>query len=181
MAPPVPGPRDALAVLERGAEALGELAGAIPRILRLVGEAEQLIARVDALVDRIEQTRVSADDVVTRTNAVAARTEELVSVTTPLVNRLTAMLDMTETPITRLQPALDRLSESTDPREVDALIGLIDLLPALVTHLETDVIPVLRTMGTVAPDVHELMELTRQINDMISGIPGLKRFTNNDD
>lgn len=158
---PVPGPRDVLKVLERGADAVEQLLAAVPRMVSLLGETEQLLERVDSLIDRIDQTRASADEVVRRTAGVVDEADQLLS--------------RMEPSLTRLQPTLDRLAETTDPREVDAMVALVDLLPGLALRMETDVVPMLTSLGSVAPDLHDLLDVSRELNEILGSLPGLGR------
>jgi hypothetical protein len=160
--PSVPGPRELLALVERGQEALEMALAAAPRMSRLLDDAERLLGTVDALVARIETTRRNADDLV-------LRAEEPVRRTTALVSAL-------EPSLTMLQPTLERLAETTDPREVDALVGLVDHLPMLVDRLERDILPILGTLTSVAPDLHDLLDVSRELNGMLAKIPGMGRL-----
>ena len=81
-----------------------------------------------------------------------------------------------EPSLVALQPTLDRLAETTDPREVDALVALIDLLPDIAVKIETHVIPVLDSLGTVAPDLHDLLDVSRELNELLANVPGLGRI-----
>jgi ABC-type transporter Mla subunit MlaD len=159
--PSVPGPRDVLALVERGGEALEQLLAAVPRLGALLDDAERLLAEVDALVQRIETTRQDADTVV-------ARVEEP-------VRRTDALLAALEPSLVKLQPTLERLADTTDPREVDALVGLVDHLPLLVERLERDVLPVMTTLRTVAPDLHDLLDVSRELNGMLAKLPGMAK------
>ncbi|MGH8965867.1 MAG: hypothetical protein ACRDXB_11135 [Actinomycetes bacterium] len=152
---PLPGPREVLGVLERGADSVEQLLAAVPRLVSLLGEAEQLLGRVDRLIDDIDRTRASADDVVRRTNAV---------------------VDLVEPSLVTLQPTLERLAETTHPQEVDALVTLVDHLPALAARMETEIIPVLDSLSTVAPDLHDLLDVSRELNEMLAKVPGLGRM-----
>lgn len=160
--PSVPGPRDVLALLERGGEALELALAAAPRMSRLIDDAERLLVTVDALLARIEGTRREADDLVQR----AAEP----------VRRTTALVAALEPSLTKLQPTLERLADTTDPREVDALVGLVDHLPALVDRLERDILPILGTLTSVAPDLHDLLDVSRELNEMLGKIPGMGRI-----
>jgi hypothetical protein len=157
----VPSPRDVLGVVERGGDALEQLLAAAPRVTRLLGEVEALVAEVAVLVRRIEGTRAAVDQLVGRIDGT--------------VGKATVLLDRLEPPLTALQPTLERLAETTDAREVDALVALIDHLPRLVGQLEKDVLPVLTTLGSVAPDLHDLLDTSKELNGMLAKMPGFGR------
>lgn len=186
---PVPGPRDVWQLLERGGEALEQLLGSVPRLVSLLDEAERLVVRADRLVEDIDATRTAADAVVARsdetvaragavvdaTEPVVRRSAELLSVLEPLNERLAALLDSLEPPLSRLQPVLERLAETTSPQEVDAMVELVDHLPALAHKMEVDIVPVLDSLSTVAPDLHDLLDVSRELNEMLAKIPGMGR------
>jgi ABC-type transporter Mla subunit MlaD len=115
-------------------------------LLTLLPRLTGLLSDVEALVARIEETRRSAD---------------------ALVQRISGTVDRIEEPITTLQPVLERLAETTDPREVDALVTVIDQLPAMSG--------VVGTMTTVAPDLHRLLEVSVELNEMLAKVPFLNR------
>ena len=151
--PSVPGPRDLKAVVERAGEGVEQLFAILPRVTALLTRAEQAVAEVAALVARIEETRLEAAAVVSRTDETRARADALIGALEPS--------------LTQLQPTLERLAETTHPDEVDALVQLIDHLPQLVEQVERDLLPVMRTLGTVAPDVHDLLDVSRELNGML--------------
>jgi ElaB/YqjD/DUF883 family membrane-anchored ribosome-binding protein len=172
---PVPGPRDVVHLIERGADAVESLLAAAPRAAVLLDQASGLMQRVDELLERIEHTRAAADAVVERTDGVVSQAESLVGSTGPLTDRLKSLLDSAEPSVTKLQPTLERLADTTDPHEVDALVSVIDMLPLLASKIETDVIPVMHSLSTVAPDLHDLLDVSRELNDMLGALPGLGR------
>ena len=49
---------------------------------------------------------------------------------------------------------------------------LIDHLPDLTERVERDVLPVMATLGTVAPDIHDLLDVSRELNEMLAKLPG---------
>ena len=57
-----------------------------------------------------------------------------------------------------------------------ALVRLVDTLPELTDSMEKDVMPVLATLGTVAPDVHDLLTVARELNDMLAKVTGMGRL-----
>lgn len=176
-------------LLERGAEAVEVMLEAAPRVMSLLDDAEALLRRADTLIARIDQTRASADDVVRRTDAVVGRAEALLgrtdgvvdraedalAETAGLTGRLRELLDLTEPSLVKLQPVLDRLAETTHPEEVDALVQLVDTLPLLAERMESEIVPIMESMSTVGPDIHDLLDLTRELNGMLASVPGLSR------
>lgn len=151
----VPGPRDLLGLVER---AVG-----------LLGAADRLLGDVDRLVARIEATRQAAD-------ALVARTEQTRASVDPLMGRLVVLLDSLEPSLAKLQPTLERLADTTTPEEVDALVGMIDHLPLLGQKLEEEIVPVLHSLGSVAPDLHDLLDTSRELNEMLAKMPGMGRL-----
>ena len=172
----VPGPRDVLALVERGGEAVEQLLGAVPRLVTLLDDAEALVGRIGVLVEAVDATRSRADRVVERAEATVARAEVLVTQVEPLNTRLAELLGRMEPPLTLLQPTLDRLAETTAPHEVDAMVELIDHLPALAHKMEVDIVPVLDSLSSVAPDLHDLLDVSRELNEMLTQIPGIGRM-----
>jgi len=173
---PVPGNRDVLAVLERGAGSVEQLLAAVPKMLGLLDDAGRLLLRANTLIDDIDRTRASADLVVARTDGVVDRADVLLGSVDPLTDRLRELLDNLEPSLTKLQPTLERLAETTAPHEVDALVKLIDQLPRLADKLETDIMPILDTMNSVAPDLRDLLEVSKELNSMLAQVPGLSRM-----
>ena len=179
----LPGPRDALAVLA-AAQALTEQAlSALPRVLALLDAAERLLPRVDALITRIESTREAADAVVARTDGVITSVDRLivrvagtVGSVEPTIDRAQRLLDDFAPSLEKLRPTLERLAETTDPAEVDALVQLVDHLPLLVDKIEDHVLPMLESLQSVGPDIHDLLDATREVNEMLGKIPGMGRI-----
>jgi hypothetical protein len=185
----LPGPRDLVAfvsLVERSSE---QLVALLPRTTELLGNAERLLRDGSALVDRIETTRLEAQALVERTEVTRDRADELVTglepttrravallaALEPTAERAVALLESMEPSLLKLQPTLERLAETTDPREVDALVAMLDQLPLLAAKVETDVIPVLNTLTTVSPDLHDLLDVSRELNLMLAKLPGMGR------
>ncbi|GAA1927422.1 hypothetical protein [Nocardioides hwasunensis] len=194
---PVPGPRDVLSALERGGDQLEALVGAVPRLLALLDQAEVMLERVAGTVDRIDAVVADAAAEVVRVGVVVDasalqvdRVATVVDASTLQVDRVAtvvddsgvqvartaALLDMLEPPLTALQPTLQTLADTTHPDEVAALVTLVDHLPALTEQVERDVLPVLRTLGSVAPDLSELLTVSRELNEILGKVPGIGRL-----
>jgi hypothetical protein len=71
-------------------------------------------------------------------------------------------------------PLAKRFLSELTPEEVTAAIRMIDELPRLREHLANDVMPLLGTLDRVGPDVHALLDVTRDLNLAVAGIPGLR-------
>lgn len=166
---PVPGPRDVLSALERGGEQVEALLGAVPRALALLDRAEALLDGASAAVGRVREVTEEAAGVVERAGVVVERAEVQVVRATELVDALTPSL-------TTLQPTLETLVDTTHPDEVAAMVRLVDHLPELTQRVESDVLPVLTTLGSVAPDLHDLLTVARELNDMLAKVPGMGRI-----
>lgn len=156
--PLVPDPRDLPRAVERATRFVDELVGLVPRATALLTSAEELLARAHRLVDRIEETRSAAATVVTRTDETRIRADTTVASAQEEVRRTAALLDTIGPPLVRLQPALERLAETTDPTEVDAMVALVD------------------SLGDVGPDLKELLEIASQLNDVLGRVPGVGRL-----
>jgi len=100
----------------------------------------------------------------------------VVSRTNDTVTRADTLLAGLEPSLTKLQPTLERLADSTHPQEVDAMVRLIDQLPVLAEQMERDLLPVMRTLGSVAPDLHDLLDVSRELNEMLAKLPGMGRI-----
>ena len=179
---PVPGPRDVLSALERGGEQVEALLGAVPRLLALLDEAETLLARAAVTFDRVDAVAEAAAAEVARVGVVVDAAATQVERVSTVVDgaaadagRVAALVDVLEPPMTTLQPTLQALADTTHPDEVAALVRLVDHLPALTVQVERDVLPVLTTLGSVAPDLHELLNVSHELIEILGKIPGIGR------
>jgi hypothetical protein len=192
--PGVPGPRDVLAAGERAVGLVDGLLATVPRISALLDAAERLLDEARDVIARVDETRAAADVAIARADAIVAGTalvvdgirtattgaDALVVAATAAQIRLVELLDGLEPSLTALQPTLQRLAETTDPREVDALVGLVDRLPVLAEQVERDVVPVMQALSSVAPDLHDLLDTSRELNEMLAKVPGISRLRGRD-
>lgn len=164
----IPGPATFIGVAGRGVDSLERAISLVPRVATLVASVEEVLVRIDLLVTDIETTRAQAQAVVERTDDTAGRAAELVARTGPLLDDLAPALE-------KMEPTITRLADTTDPDEVAAIVAMLDLLPDLVARFRDDIVPVLDTMGTVAPDLRDLLDVSRELNGMLAALPGLGR------
>jgi len=60
--------------------------------------------------------------------------------------------------------------------ELQAAINAVDQLPGLANHLKSDVMPLLATLDRAGPDIHELLDVAKDVREAIAGIPGFTFF-----
>ena len=187
-----------LALLDRAEVLLDRASTAVDRVEGVVDAAEAEVARVGAVVDSatIQVERVGAvvdtasaevvrvGTVVDAAGKEIERVDGVVAGAAVQAGRAAGLLDVLEPPLTTLQPTLQTLADTTSPEEVAALVQLVDHLPALTDQVEKDILPVLTTLGSVAPDLHDLLNVSRELNEILGKIPGvgrLKRKVEEDD
>ncbi|RLV56749.1 hypothetical protein D9V41_02905 [Aeromicrobium phragmitis] len=149
----------------------------------IVRRAGETVDAADELVRRADKTAADADEIVRRSsatvdsaNAIVVRTAGTVGSVEPTIKRTERLIDLFAPSLERLQPLLDRLATTTDTQEVDALVGLIDHLPHLLERVETEVIPMLANLQTIAPDIHDMLDLVQELGEMLGKVPGMGRI-----
>lgn len=185
----IPGPSDLVRVAGQGYEALERTIALVPRLVAMVSEVDVLIARVQvvvseientqkraaAAVDHIEEIQARVDGVVGRSSGLVERTEGVVGRAAQLTRRVEPLLDRFTPTLDKLEPMLARLAETTSEAEIDAVVKLVDTLPSIVDKLDSDILPVLDTLATVAPDLRDLLDASKELNELIGSVPGLGR------
>ncbi|MFF3854011.1 hypothetical protein [Micromonospora sp. NPDC002575] len=173
-------PARAFAVLD-GVEAL------LARINGVVDRIEGTLDRTDRVLDSATEVAAAAAVVVAEADAVArhaAGTVTAVAETaTAAAGTVTAaaeaagtaaeLLAAYEPALRRGAPMAARFVEQLSHEEVTAAIRLVDELPKLKEHLTADILPILATLDRVGPDLHDLLDVTRDLKLAVAGIPGL--------
>jgi hypothetical protein len=157
-------------------EAVQVVADLPARVAALVAEAEQLVGRVGATLDRV-------DAAVTRVEEVADRAGEVAEAADAVVGRVAGVADTADQLVGRLAPLTERgaplLQHFVDEfsvQELNALIRLVDQVPRFTEHMESDIMPVLAKLDQVGPDVHELLDVLKDVRLAIQGVPGFALF-----
>ena len=138
----------------RGAESVATEAA------RVVGGAAATADAAAALVTDAGGITGGASAVVVRAGSIAAEAQDL--------------LDGYSDTLRKAAPLAARFVGELSSEEVTAAIKMVDALPALRAHLVDDVMPLLRKLDQVGPDVHSLLEVTEDLRLAIAGLPGLK-------
>lgn len=166
---PIPSPSELLSLVPRGLAAVEQAIGLVPRVLTLLTRVEEVVTQAEQSVQRIDQVQRDAADVVVGSAAVVVDAATV-------SRRVSDLLDAFEPALLKLQPVLDRLARSTDPDEVAAVVTLVNLLPEIVSSVRTDILPILNTMNTVAPDLSDLLDVSKELNEILGAVPGLGRM-----
>ena len=169
MAIRIPRPSDVLDAAQAVAGLPSDAIRLVSRIGTLLDDAEALLARTGRLLDGVQRTVSSVEDATRRAEAVIARADATTSSAQRLVEAYVPLAE-------RAAPLANRFVDELSEQEVHAAIKMVDQLPALTEHLEQDIMPILATLDRVGPDVHELLNVTRDLRQAILGVPGFAFF-----
>jgi ABC-type transporter Mla subunit MlaD len=185
-------------------EAVQVVADLPARVAALVDDVERLVARVDGTVDRVNDTVDRVNDTVDRVNdtvdrvnvavgaveRVAGNAEQVVEQIIPITGAADAVLESVGstsagaqalldvfTPIAeRGGPLLQHFVNEFSVQELQALIRLVDQVPQFTEYMVSDIMPVLSKLDQVGPDVHELLDVLKDVRLAIHGLPGFSLF-----
>ncbi|GIG93081.1 hypothetical protein [Plantactinospora endophytica] len=167
-------------VLDRVESVLTHVESTLNRTDQIVDVAEKTVEQVQSVTSRAvipvdEATRITsaAGLVVTDAKKVADRAAATMAAAEKTMSTVDGLLAAYADTLRKGAPMANRFVEQLTPEEVDAAIRLIDELPRLTGHLTSDVLPILATLDRVGPDIHDLLDVTRDLKLAIAGIPGL--------
>ncbi|WP_329007728.1 hypothetical protein OG271_18670 [Micromonospora rifamycinica] len=139
----------------------------------VVAEAEQVSGAAAGVVAGAGQVSRAAGAVVAGAEAVAGRAAGTVATAEGAAAVAAELLAAYEPALRRGAPMANRFVAELSHEEVVAAIRLVDQLPKLKEHLTSDVLPILATLDRVGPDLHDLLDVTRDLKLAVAGIPGL--------
>ncbi|WP_241726813.1 methyl-accepting chemotaxis protein [Dietzia sp. SLG310A2-38A2] len=166
--------------------------GIVGRVGSTVDSADGIVARIGATVDVADDLVIEAGGLIGRVEPLLDFADSALAPVKPVVEallvdaelspetarkvaiRLTEVLVWTDKTIALLEPIADEILESVSSEEIKAVVQFIDHLPALGDSLENDVMPVLASLDTVAPEVHQILEVAQQCLEAVQGIPGFQ-------
>lgn len=148
-------------------------ADALSRMEALLDRADIVMARVEEVTARADATAAQAGTVVGTAEQVSRRAGRAVDGVTGLTDRVDVSLRTWEPTLRRIAPQAERFATALTDVEVDAAIALVDQLPVVLEHVESDVLPVLRSLDRVGPDLHEVLEVVEDLRRVITGLPGV--------
>ncbi|MCT2057212.1 methyl-accepting chemotaxis protein [Dietzia cinnamea] len=179
-------------MIDQVAGTVTDAEGVVRRVDGTIDSAEGVVARVGATVDTADELVLDAGPLIERVVPLIDFADSALAPVKPVVEallvdaeldpevarrvatRLTEVLVWADKTVSLLEPIADEVLESVDPEEIKAVVKFIDHLPALGESLETDIMPVLASMDTVAPEVHQILEVAQQCLEAVAGIPGFQ-------
>jgi ABC-type transporter Mla subunit MlaD len=181
---------EAQRLVGRVGDTLDRVDAAVGRVEQVVDEAHDMVGRVGGVAARAGEVAEGADAVVGRVTDVAASAEQLVAEVAAISGSAEAVVDsvaatgtdahvLLETfrPIAeRGAPLLQHFVDEFSVQELQALVRLVDQVPRFTEHMEADIMPVLAKLDQVGPDVHELLDVLKDVRLAIQGVPGFALF-----
>jgi hypothetical protein len=180
------GPPAVLSAAGRARTAAGALLALPGRVLGLVDRIEAAVGRVEVLLDAVAATAARADEVAAASARVAGEADRVarlsggvaveargvVAAAAESESAVATLVGAYAPTLEVLRPTLTRLAETMDPREVEAMVGLVDRLPPLLDSVDRDVLPLLGRLNEMAPDLHSLLEAVEDLRRTVAGLPG---------
>ncbi|MBQ1074727.1 hypothetical protein KBX06_16360 [Micromonospora sp. C31] len=138
-----------------------------------IDTATEVAAAAAVVIGEAEKVSRAAGTVVAQADAVAGRAAGTVGTAAEAAATAAELLTAYEPALRRGAPMANRFVEQLSHEEVTAAIRLVDELPKLKQHLTADILPILATLDRVGPDLHDLLDVTRDLKLAVAGIPGL--------
>ncbi|PWR08695.1 hypothetical protein DKT68_15000 [Micromonospora acroterricola] len=180
-------PARAFAVLDGVEALLARINGVVDRIETTLDRTDQVLTDADTAVrevavisaaattaiDTATEVATAAAVVVREADQVARLAAATVGTAAEAAATAAELLAAYEPALRRAAPMAGRFVGELSHEEVTAAIRLIDELPKLKEHLTADILPILATLDRVGPDLHDLLDVTRDLKLAVAGIPGL--------
>ncbi|MEU8051369.1 hypothetical protein ABUL04_22805 [Micromonospora harpali] len=160
-------------VLDDAESAVREVAVISAAATTAIDTATEVAAAAAVVVGEAERVSAAAGTVVAEADAVAHRAAGTVTAAAEAAGTAAELLAAYEPALRRGAPMATRFVEQLSHEEVTAAIRLVDELPKLKEHLTADILPILATLDRVGPDLHDLLDVTRDLKLAVAGIPGL--------
>lgn len=156
----------ATAAIENATAVAGAAATVVADAEQVAAAAARVVAHAEAVAGAAGVVVGETEDIVGRAGRTAARADGIAATADELMSAY-------ETTLRQGAPMAHRFVDQLTPEEIDAAIRLVDELPKLTEHLTSDVLPILAKLDRVGPDIHDLLEVTRDLKLAVAGIPGL--------
>lgn len=148
------------------------------RVEALLDTAETLVARVDgvvtdaaAAVSRAAAVIESTTQVVEEAAGTAAHAKQVIESAGTSTAVAGELLDTYAPLAKQAAPLASQFIDELSPEEVHAAILMLDQFPELSERM-VGLMPVLATLETVGPELHELLDVAKDVRQAITGMPG---------
>ncbi len=158
-----------LGAATRPAQAAADLLGSAWRI---VGRVDDALERVEALIDDATATNAHARAVVDRFDATSRQAAETVDLASAELRRAAGLLVEHRTTLQQAGAAATHAADRVTTDHVDAVAHLLELVPELLDL----VVPALRGMADLTPELDQLTDRFDSVGQIVEGLPGAKRF-----
>lgn len=149
----------------------------------VLAKADVVTARATTVVAQASSVTESAEGVVGKATSVTDSARAVITSAGGAAENAAALLAVYEPIAERAAPLARRFVEEFSEDELHAAIRLVDTLPQLTEHVETDILPILAKLDHVGPDISELLGVVKDVRRAIETIPGyrlLRRRGNGD-
>jgi len=163
-------------VAGRAAEVAESAAGVADRAGSVADRAGSVADRAGSVADRAGSVADRADQVVDQIIPVTGAAEGVLESVGTTSAGAQALLEVFQPMTERGAPLLQHFIAEFSVEELQALIKLVDQVPQFTEHMETDIMPILATLDRVGPDMHELLEVLKDVRLAIQGVPGFSLF-----
>ena len=155
---------DATDIVEGAAVAVAQATQVIASTIGVVEEAADAVTRATEIID-------STGGVVRDATAVASDARVVVESAGRSSDAAAELLDTYRPLADRAGPLATQFVEEFSPAELRAAIRLIDRLPEITERVDA-VLPIMATLDTVSPEIHELLLVAKDVRQAIVGVPG---------
>lgn len=153
-----------------GAEGTVEGAG------RVIAGAESTVEGAAGVIAGAESTVHGAEVAIRSVEVTGTDAARIIAEAARATHAAMALLDTWRPIAEQAAPLAGRFVQEFSEEELQAAIRAVDQLPALTAHLQNDVMPLLATLDRTGPDVHELLDVAKDVREAIAGIPGFTFF-----
>ncbi|MEV0945187.1 ribulose 1,5-bisphosphate carboxylase large subunit [Rhodococcus sp. NPDC049939] len=149
--------------------------GLLYQVEALIAHIEILVNRIEVLVNRIETISGGAETTVAKASTVTNDAAAVVAVAADASASVQNLVGLYEPLAEKAAPVAQRVVDEFSEEEIRAAIGLVNHLPELTLRME-GLLPILGTLDTVSPEIHQLLEEVQGVRQAILGVPGFKYF-----
>lgn len=158
-----------LGAATRPAQAAADLVGSAWRI---VGRVDAALERVERLIDDVAATNAHARAVVDRIDATSLQTAEAVDLGSAELRRTVGLLAEHRATLERAGATAGHAADRLTTEHVDAVAHLLELVPELLDLI----LPALRGMADISPELVQLTDRFDSVGQIVEGLPGARRL-----